>query len=137
MTALALATGACSTLNQPAGPAAVACAAPLRPAIEHQIYFGRATGTGQVSEAQWTQFVAEVVTPRFPDGLSVIDVAGQSRAGSSNRTLREQTKLLVVVVPTPAAGQTDTRVEDIAASYRTRFAQRGVFRVDRPVCASL
>jgi hypothetical protein len=141
LAALLLTGTACSsTRTAPAAPApeARACPAPLVPAVEHQIYFGRALGTrGEVTEAQWTRFVAEVVTPRFPDGLSVLDVAGQSREGGSNRTLRERTKLLIVVVPVPGASHTDSRIEDVAAAYRTRFNQRAVFRVDRPVCASL
>ena len=49
--------------------------------------------------------------------------------------LRERAKLLIVVVPPQAAP--DGRLDEIAAAYRTRFDQRAVFRVDRPVCAAL
>lgn len=138
---LVQATAACTVVTPAAPPPAplpamstIACASPLKPAVEHQVYFGRDRGArGEVTEAQWQRFVTEVVTPRFPDGLSIVNVAGQSRGTAPNTLLRERTKLLIVVVPAAA----DARIDDIAAAYRNRFDQRAVFRVDRPVCASL
>ena len=91
---------ACAQTGAPAQPPQVAasCAAPLKPARELNLYFGRnIEGSGEVSERQWAEFVASEVTPRFPDGLSILNVAGQSR-NSANQTLRERTKLLIVVV---------------------------------------
>ncbi len=94
--ALLLTAGA--QANAQSSPPAAVCAAPLKPALELNLYFGRdIEGGGEVSEDQWAEFVAAEVTPRFPDGLSVLNVAGQSR-NSKNQTLRERTKLLVVVV---------------------------------------
>ena len=138
---LAFLVSACAGTTRDAGPGAGvagSCAAPLKPAIEHQVYFGRALAKGgEVSEAQWSRFVSDIVTPRFPDGLSVLNVAGQSRSSPSNQPLREHTKLLVVVVPAALAAQSSARIDEIGAEYRKRFAQRAVFHVDRPVCASL
>jgi hypothetical protein len=120
-----------SAQSQPA----VTCAAPLKPALELDLYFGRdIEGGGEVSEAQWAEFVAEEVTPRFPDGLSVLNVAGQSR-DSSNRTLREKTKLLVIVVFDAPAHQ--ARVQAVVAAYNKRFGQHGVFRTEHAVCAGV
>lgn len=141
LAALAAGTAACTVVNPApapsppaAGMSAIACAAPLKPAVEHQIYFGRDRGPrGEISEAQWQRFVNDVVTPRFPDGLSIINVAGQSRTGTANTLLRERTKLLIVVAPAAAGA----RITEIADAYRKQFDQRAVFRVDRPVCASL
>src|SRR5437016_13345653 len=90
----ALTLAACA---QPTAP--LVCAAPLKPALEIALYFGRdKQGGGEVSEAEWAQFVAEIVTPRFPDGLSVLNVEGQAREPSGGRIVRERTKLVVVVV---------------------------------------
>jgi hypothetical protein len=50
-----------------------------------------------VTEAEWAAFLNEEVTPRFADGLSVLDVRGQYRE-PHGRIERERTKLLVVVV---------------------------------------
>ncbi|MFO1080552.1 MAG: DUF3574 domain-containing protein [Reyranellaceae bacterium] len=114
---------------------AMTCAAPLRPAVEVNLYFGRGVpGGGEVSDAAWTSFLAEVVTPRFPAGLSVLEVEGQhrDRAGTIGR---ERTKLVVVVVPDPPSHR--PRVGEIVDAYVRRFGQEAVFQVERPVCAGL
>ncbi|MBV9833354.1 MAG: DUF3574 domain-containing protein, partial [Alphaproteobacteria bacterium] len=74
--ALVLTLGGCATAPPPAAPSA--CRAPLKAMTQVDLYFGRnIPGGGEVSDAQWRQFLDEVVTPRFPDGLSVLDVYGQ------------------------------------------------------------
>jgi hypothetical protein len=115
------------------GPAGLSCAAPLKPALEIDLYFGRdKSGGGEVSEAEWAAFLAEVVTPRFPDGLSVLEVKGQARE-PSGRIVAERTKLVVVVVFDSPAHR--SRVAEIVAAYGQRFGQHGVFRTEQPVCA--
>jgi hypothetical protein len=123
------ALGAC------AQPVAAVCKVPLEPALEIDLYFGRdKPGGGEVSEAEWASFLADVVTPRFPDGLSVLDVAGQTRE-PSGAIVRERTKLLVVVVFDAPAHQ--ARVREIVEAYNKRFGQHGVFRSEQPVCAGV
>ena len=130
--ALALTAGTSASAQSPP-PAA--CTAPLKPALEINLYFGRdIEAGGEVSEDQWAEFVAAEVTPRFPDGLSVLNVAGQSR-NSKNQTLRERTKLLVVVV-FDAPGHL-AKVQAIVEAYNKRFGQHGVFRTEHTVCAGV
>ena len=114
---------------------AASCAAPLKPALELNLYFGRdkRRRRGERSASGPRSWPSEV-TPRFPDGLSVLDVAGQSR-NSANQTLRERTKLLVVVVFDAPAHQ--AKVEAIVDAYNKRFGQHGVFRTEHAVCAGL
>ena len=76
--------------------------------------------------------MAEEVTPRFPDGLSVIDVAGQYRA-PSGRMVREKTKLVVVVVFDSPAHL--SRVQAVIDAYNRRHNQNSVFRTEHAVCA--
>jgi hypothetical protein len=126
----ALSLGACA---QPGAPPV--CVAPLRPAFEIDLYFGRdKPGGGEVSDTEWAAFLNDTVTPRFPDGLSVLNVEGQSR-GSSGGIARERTKLLVVVVFDAPAHQ--ARIAEIVGAYRSRFGQHSVFRSEQPVCAGL
>ena len=126
---LALLAGGCAA----GGGGAPSCTAPLRPAVQVDLYFGRDKPSGgEVSEAEWAAFLAESVTPRFPDGLSVLPVEGQTRV-PSGPIVRERTKLLVVVVfdaPAHAA-----KVAEIVDAYNRRFGQHGVFRTERAVCA--
>jgi Protein of unknown function (DUF3574) len=111
------------------------CTAPLKPAVAIDLYFGRdKPGGGEVTEAEWGAFLAEVVTSRFPDGLSVFDSSGQYRE-PTGRIVRERSKRLVVIVfdsPTHKA-----KVVEIVEAYKQRFGQYSVFRVEQPVCAGL
>ena len=57
-----------------ANSVAVACNAPQRPMQQIELMFGRnVAGHVRVGEAAWSRFVAREITPRFPDGLTVID----------------------------------------------------------------
>jgi hypothetical protein len=85
-----------------------------------------------VSDTDWASFLATEVTPRFPDGLSVIDMAGQWR-GPSGETSRERSKMLVVIVFDAPAHL--SRVQAIVDAYLKRFRQREVLRTERAVCA--
>ena len=129
-TVVAVSLGACAQAGAPA-----VCTAPLKPALEIDLYFGRdKQGGGEVSEAEWAAFLTDTVTPRFPDGLSVLNVEGQTRE-PSGRIVRERTKLLVVVVFDAPAHQ--GKVREIIEAYNSRFGQHGVFRSEQPVCAGL
>lgn len=136
MTVFALFLSACTQTGAPSQPPLVAasCAAPLKPALEVNLYFGRDRPGGMVSEAEWATFLAQEVTPRFPDGLSVINVAGQSRA-ASGPIERERTKLLIVVVFDAPAHQ--PKVAAIVEAYNKRFTQIAVFRTEHAVCAGV
>jgi hypothetical protein len=126
---LALAVGACA---QPTLPV---CTAPLKPAVAIDLYFGREKpGGGEVADAEWGAFVTEVVTSRFPDGLSVFDSSGQYRE-PNGRIVRERSKRLVVVVFDQPAHK--AKVIEIVEAYKQRFGQYSVFRVEQPVCAGL
>jgi hypothetical protein len=128
-TAALLALAACT----PPQLASSSCPAPLKPAIEVDLYFGGEAGNGRaVSEADWAAFLAEEVTPRFPDGLSVLDVAGQYRE-PSGRMVRERTKLLVVVVFDAPAHL--AKVQAVVDAYTRRHSQNSVFRTEHTVCA--
>lgn len=122
------ALGACTPpVIQTAAPAP-SCVTPLKPAVEVDLYFG------EVRPTEWRTFLDEEVTPRFPDGLSVIDIYGQYR-NRQGAIGRERSKLLVIVVfDAPAHG---ARVQAIVDSYRRRYRQESVLRVERPICAAL
>lgn len=109
------------------------CQAPLKPAVQVDLYFGLAIKGREIGEAEWAAFLAQEVTPRFPDGLSVIDVAGQYRTPSGHIT-RERSKLLVVIVPDPVGHL--TKVQAIVDAYRRQFDQLSVLHVERAICAA-
>ena len=61
------------------------------------------------------------MTPLFPDGLSVVDVAGQFR-DDQGTIVREPTKLLIILVPDAAGVAPD--VETIVAAYKDDLTNR-------------
>ena len=119
-------------------PALAADAAPCPPGTEafaeYRLFFGRAQGTVEVvSEEQWRDFLADEVTPRFPDGLTVLDAAGQWR-NVSGEIVRERAKLLLVLAPPGAEAM--QRTDEIAEAYKQAFGQSSVLRVVTPACVS-
>jgi hypothetical protein len=130
-----LALGACTPPAAQTAMPASTCAAPFKPAVEVDLYFGRNMEKGrEVSEAEWTTFLNDEVTPRFPDGLSVVDVRGQYRMADGGIE-RERSKLLVVVVfDAPAHA---SKVQAVIDAYKKHYRQQSVFRVEKAVCAGL
>src|SRR5882762_2648891 len=64
--------------------------------VRTTLYFGLSHKTGNVTTAQWQSFLRDEVTPRFPDGLTVWEAAGQWRS-SNGRINRERAKVLLLV----------------------------------------
>ena len=117
-----------------ATPPPSSCVAPLKSAAQVDLYFGRGTAAGEVSAAEWVQFLTGEITPRFPDGLSVIDVAGQYR-DPSGHIGREHSKLVVILVFDPPAHM--PKVKAIVDTYKQRYNQHSVLHTERTVCAGL
>ena len=102
---------------------------------EYRLFMGRGDGDREVvSDADWDGFLADTITPRFPDGLSVIDVAGQGTNADGSLD-RERTKMLLVLVP-PTDETALNRMNEIAAEYKRRFTQDTVLRVIAPACVA-
>ena len=102
---------------------------------EYRLFMGRgAGGVEVVSDADWDAFLADTITPRFPDGLSVIDVAGQG-SNADGTPERERTKMLLVLVP-PSDETALNRINEISAEYKQRFVQDATLRVVAPACVA-
>lgn len=95
--------------------------------VSDRLFFGRdIPGGGTVSDADWASFLEEIVTPRFPHGLTVWRADGQW-LDAGGRTVREP--VLVVEVLHPPGEEHDRAVAEIADEYRRRFRQEAVLRV--------
>ena len=101
---------------------------------EYRLFFGRSQGTVEVvTDAAWRAFLAEEITPRFPDGLTVMDAAGQWR-DASGTLVRERSKvLLVLTAPGPSGMQ---RTGEIMQAYKRTFDQEAVLRAVTTACVS-
>ena len=127
----ALSLGACVTQPSPPLPA---CPAGQEAHRTAQLFFGRnIAGAPGVSEADFRKFVDEVLTPRFPDGLTVLDGGGQWR-GEENRMIREASKVVMIVLP--KGRDVTSRLEAARSAYKSRFHQDSVLLVTQAACVS-
>ncbi len=127
--AVALSLAACATTAPTPG-----CPAGQQRLRTAQLFFGRnIAGQSGVSEAAFRQFVDQELTPRFPDGLTILDGGGQWR-GPENRLIRQSSKVVLIVLPKRAdAGD---RIEAVRAAYKTRFHKDSVLLVTQAACVS-
>ena len=121
--------GACAAAPEPcpvgAGPATIA-----------EAYFGRnVKGRAPVTDAEWARFMADTVTPAFPDGLTVLDGTGQW-LNAAGRISREDSKVLLLVLPGQNQAAASARLAPLISAWKTRFAQESVLTVFRAGCAA-
>lgn len=96
------------------------------------LYFGLSRPAGKdITAQEWQQFVDTDVTPRFRDGLTVIDARGQW-LGNDGKVAKEASKALMLIHGKDAGSESN--IETLRTLYKTRFAQESVMRVDQPVC---
>jgi hypothetical protein len=99
-----------------------------------QLFFGRNLGEKPaVSEAAFGKFVDQELTPRFPDGLTILDGGGQWR-GPENKLIRESAKVVLIVLP--KAGDSSERIEAVRDAYKARFHQESVLLITQAACVS-
>ncbi len=105
---------------------------------EINVYFGLEKGSGvTLTEEEWQSFLADTVTPHFPDGLTVLDARGQWFDTTEGRLYRESTKLLNVLVPADGVEDSVAAVRNISDIYKAQFNQQAVFYTSLPACAAV
>lgn len=133
--ALLLATALAGCATAPGGRPSTDPAHPAqaRGWVETRLYFGLGPADRPergVDEAAWRAFLDREVTPRFPDGLSVLDVYGQWQGPRQHEPERLRSKLLVIDYPDRPANR--ARVEAIRAAWKRQTGDQSVLRVTLP-----
>jgi hypothetical protein len=94
-----------------------------------ELYFGSEQPDGEVvTEAEFQQFVDEEVTPRFPDGLTLLTGYGQFR-NSTGAIVKERSMVLILLYPLTMS-DANTKLEEIREAYKDAFEQESVLRID-------
>jgi hypothetical protein len=109
------------------------CRAGEQPALMDSLYFGTNMPDGRVSPEDWQRFLAEEITPRFPEGLTSWSAAGQWRNGAGELEKESSFVLHVVHPDTP---QTDEAIVEVMNTYKSRFRQEAILRVRSAACIS-
>ena len=125
---LVLVAVACSETGEPS------CPEGTDRFVEYQLFMGRSGLDGEVVDDEaWDTFLTDTVTPRFPDGLTVLDGRGQWR-GSDGLIKKERSKLLVILAQ---PGDDKMRlIDEVSDEYKRRFSQESVLQVVDDACVS-
>lgn len=118
---------ACSGLDP------MSCGAGQAPHVSETLYFGTGTADGRVTQVQWQAFIDDVITPRFPQGLSIWPAYGQWQT-AAGPVIREDSYVLNVVHE--GEPSSERAIAEIMNSYKQRFRQEAVLRVTSAVCVS-
>jgi len=105
--------------------------------VDTRLYFGLGPAgdpTKGVTESAWREFLDREVTPRFPSGLSVLDVYGQWQTKSTTTVERIRSKMLIIDYPdTPA---NNAKVESIRTAWKSLTGDQSVLKVTQPAQVS-
>ncbi len=98
--------------------------------VRVELYFGfDRKGSEPVTEDDWTKFLADEVTPRFPSGFSVVKATGQYR-GDDGSIVREESRVILLFFPKSDRKKNEAQIEAIRAAYKSKFNQESVLRLD-------
>lgn len=98
--------------------------------VDTKLYFGLGPADAPdkgVSEAAWRDFVDKEVTPRFPAGLSVVDVYGQWQG--KNEKVPEGIRSKLLMIDYPENHDNEARVEAIRAAWKKLTGDQSVLKV--------
>jgi hypothetical protein len=115
---------ACATTS-PQSP----CHAGERLSVVDSLYFG----SGEVKPEEWQEFVATVITPRFPEGLTSWPAAGQWRNDAGQLEKENSYVLQLVHEDSP---QAEKAIQEVVSAYKIQFHQRAVLRTRMMTCSS-
>jgi hypothetical protein len=95
--------------------------------IQQDLYFGRnIAGGGEVSEAEFQAFIDEVITPQFPNGLTVYDADGQF-LNSTGNLIQEPSQVVTLIFEDTV--ENEQAIDQIVEIYKQKFQQESVLEV--------
>jgi len=82
-----------------------------------ELFFGSEKPDGsEVTNEEFTLFLNEVITPRFPDGLTLLDGRGQF-LNAQGKIVKERSWLLILLYPVAARQDSSIKIEEIRACF--------------------
>jgi Protein of unknown function (DUF3574) len=98
--------------------------------VDTRLYFGLGPADAPdkgVSEAAWREFLDKEVTPRFPAGLSVVDVYGQWQG--KGETAPERIRSKVLIIDYPATAENAAKIQAIRVAWKQKTGDQSVMKV--------
>jgi hypothetical protein len=98
-----------------------------------ELFFGTAQADGGVvDDEEFAGFVDSVITPLFPDGLTLLKGKGQFRNAAGD-IIEEDSFVLILLYPVQDFRDASGRINTIREEYKEQFQQESVLRVDDPL----
>ena len=95
-----------------------------------ELYFGLSKpDSSLVTDNEWKDFLDREVTPRFPEGFTVLDGSGQYR-DKNGVIAKERSKVLIVLYSKKDRKTSGAKIDEIRAAYVKQFNQESVLRMD-------
>lgn len=102
--------------------------------LKDELYFGLTKPGGEtISDSEWQEFVKEVITPRFREGLTVLDASGQF-LNQDGILILENSKIVILIYES-SQGK-NRAIQEIIENYKRRFQQESVLRTTSEVKVS-
>jgi hypothetical protein len=95
--------------------------------LRTELYFGTSRPGGEVTDEDFAGFLDCEITPRFPDGLTLLSGYGQY-LNAQGVLARERSKVLILFYPAQTEDAA-VRIEAICDAYKRAFQQESVLRV--------
>jgi hypothetical protein len=105
--------------------------------VDTKLYFGLGLADHPeqgISETEWRSFLDREVTPRFPSGLSVVEVYGQWQGKGQHSVERLRTKMLIILYADSEENR--QKIEAIRAAWKQKTGDQSVLRVTEPADVS-
>jgi len=138
------ALSACSGSSLPANvadgsptPTASCGSKELASYVRTELFFGKSIpGGGIITDSAFAQFLDQEVTPRFPDGFTVVPAMGQYR--EANGVIdHEASDILILFYPRASVSDASKKIEEIRTAYNKTFHQESVLREEeQPSCVA-
>lgn len=120
-----------ASADAPAQPTATLQGDAARPEAAHwlrsELYFGVGTFGAPddgIGEMRWRAFLDREVTPRFPDGLTVLDAYGQWRGHVGEEPSRLRSKVLIILYEDTAANR--AAIDAIRVAFKAATHDKSV-----------
>lgn len=139
--ALLVALGGCASVASNDGRAGAASASlqgdaarpgAAAPWLKSELYFGvgdRDDPASRIDDARWQGFLDREVTPRFPDGLTVLDAYGQWLFRGRAAPERLDSKVLVILHPDTPAER--AKIDAVRSAWKAETGHQSVLWVSQ------
>jgi hypothetical protein len=99
--------------------------------VRTELFFGSLKpNKTHVTDADFKAFLRDVITPRFPEGLTLLTGRGQF-LDASDEIIQERSRVLILLYPVEVRQEKSEKIEEIREAYKRCFQQESVLRTDR------